>query len=225
MGETRDEQHGENEVPELTDAQQQQMKRAKRGCLLAFTPLWVVLMLGAVIGGIFLISEIDREPEVINARVSELMEISVPEGFYPFSRNAFLGTEAISYYHADHLREDGRTTSVISVQVERDWQEMTAAQLEAETLDQLETRLVSRELTVTDKVPVPFEQDGRTQYIYRFSGRQLLGEEVLPAHACFRYFDGPEGAFRVQTMGLDESFPAEAQIEVLKSIRPRPRPK
>jgi len=223
MSEPRDERV-EEELPDLTDDQKKQMKRAKRGCMLALTPLWVVLMLALVIGGIFLIGEFESDPEVINARVSELTEITIPEGFYAFRRNAFLGTEVISYYNAEHLREDGRSSSVISIQIERGWDDETAARLEADTLEDLEVRLVNRELTVTDKQPIAFQQDGRTQYIHVFTGRQLMDEEVLPAHTCFRYVDGPEGPFRAQTFGLDESFPAETQIEVLKSIRPRPAP-
>jgi len=206
----------------LTEEEKAKLKRAKRGCLVAFLPLWIGLVLAVGLGIMFLLGDVERDPVVIEAHVAAILEMDVPEGFYPFSSNAFLGTRAISYYHRDHLREDGRTTSVISITHERAWRNMTAAELEAEVLEKLEERLANREMTIQDKKPIPVDRDGERFVIYQFTGRQLMDAEMLMATTCFRFLDGPNGAFQVQTMGLDDSFPVEQQVAVLSSIRARP---
>ena len=145
--------------------------------------------------------------------------MELPEGFYPFSMNSFLGTKAISFYHRDHIREDGRTTSVVSIQREWGWRDMTLKELEARVFKDIELRLEKREFKITKLIPVKMDQGSETFYVYHYSGRQLIDEEAFPAHTCFRFMMGPDGPFQVQSMGLEDSFPAKEQLATLGSLR------
>lgn len=198
---------------------EQQLKRFKRGCLISLMPVWFFLVLGLILLVVFLVSEVERDPRAIEAHVAEFVDIQIPEGFYPFSHNNFMGTEAISYYHRKHVRGDGRTTSVISIQMDRKWRKYTVEELEHRILSQLEARLTSREFQIEEVNPHKIEKDGESFFIFLFRGRQLMDEEILKAVSCFRFMEGPNGPFQVQTMGLLESFPPEEQIAVLSSMK------
>ncbi|MDJ0837903.1 MAG: hypothetical protein QNK37_15420 [Acidobacteriota bacterium] len=203
----------------LTD--EQRIKRAKRGCFIALMPLWVVLSLALILGGFFLAGKVERDAAVIEAHVSDILDMNLPEGFYAFSKNSFMGTEAISFYHKDHLREDGRTTSLISIQRERSWGDLSVEALTQKVLPVLQSRLARREFEVEEKVTEKVKVDGETLTIYRFSGRQLMDEEVLKATTCFRFVMGPRGPVQLQTMGLNTTFPAEDQVKLLAGIKPK----
>ncbi len=191
---------------------------SRRGCFLQLIGGWFGLMFLIIGIMVFVRSRVEEDPAKVRARVEELVQVRLPENFQPHRRSAVFGNESIAFWDQSALREDGRTTNLISLYRESGWQDRTLAELETEIEETMEKSLARNEFHVRSKAVVPFE-NGR---IFRFVGVAQVEERREEAASCFRVMMTPEGPVRLQSLGLLRDFDLGTQIEALQNFRPHP---
>lgn len=195
-------------------------RKRRVSCLIRLLICWFSLMGIIIIGMIFIRSNVVREQAPIDAYVAKIFTMELPPGFNAYSMSTFFKTTTISYWDQNHLREDGRTTSLIAMYSEKRWADKTIEEIEALALPKLEHRL-ERNSFHTDKYDVvTFEQHGKTVKIHRHRGQTRMDEKLVAGTTCFRYVMTPDGPMQIQTMGFESDFPEETQLKFLKSLAP-----
>ncbi|CAM2006114.1 hypothetical protein [Acanthopleuribacter pedis] len=210
---------GQNEtVQSAEEFLAERRHRDRRGCFLRLLGGWFGLMFLVIGFMVFIRSRVEDDPAKVRARVEELVHITLPENFAPHRRTAIFGNESIAFWDQSVLREDGRTTSLISMYREPSWDQRSVEELEAEIESEMEKMLARNEFHVRSKAVVPFE-NGR---LFRFVGVAQVEERREEAASCFRIVVTPEGPVRFQTLGIMRDFGLETQLDVLRSVRPKP---
>jgi len=204
-------------------------RQRKRGCIVKVLIAWFTMGTALVMLMIYTRGHVERDPERIRAFADTLVTMDLPQGFYPYSMTHFEnswfffpGLSVISYWDAAHVREDGRPTSVISLFSDQKWQKQNAAAVEADMANDLTARLERVEFHSEDHSREQVTVNGETFTIFRFTGTQALDADLVKATSCFRFLQGPRGPIQVQTLGLEENFPAERQIATLATFKARP---
>ena len=193
-------------------------KKRKRGCLLKIIGLWIAIWAIAITTILTVKGKAKTDPSEVQARVDQLMEIQVPEGFVPYRVNQVLGVEAIAFWDQSHA-VDGRATAVIAIQRENGWRDWSVDELRGKTIDTLEVELDKREFRTRSSQTETRMVDGSEVFVHWFSGIQKMDSGLKEATCCYRFIESPEGPLRIQTIGLDSAFPAEQQIALLASIK------
>lgn len=191
---------------------------SRRGCFLQLIGGWFGLMFLIIGIMVFVRSRVEEDPAKVHQRVEELVQVTLPENFQPHRRSAVFGNESIAFWDQSTLREDGRTTNLISLYRESGWRDRSIAELETEIEETMEKSLARNEFHVRSKAVVPFE-NGR---IFRFVGVAQVEERREEAASCFRVMMSPEGPVRLQSLGLLRDFDLGTQIEALQNFRPHP---
>lgn len=208
-----------------TNQDSYEFRRKNRiSCLIKILISWFSLLAVIIIGMVFIRSNVERNPEAIDAYVSDLFELEIPSSFKAYSMSSFFRAVTISYWDQNHLNEEGRTSSIIAMYSEKRWNELDLEDLKAQALPKLKARL-ERNSFHTDVYDVITEQQGnQTIEIHRFRGQTRMDETLVPGTTCFRYVMTHEGPFQIQTMGFDSDFPEAAQVAFLRSLVPKTKP-
>jgi len=202
--------------PEDWERDEAALRRARRrGCIVKLAILWFSIMAAVILVMIFVRSRVHRDAAEIETYLSQRIAFQPPEGFYAYSMSHFAGSRAISYWHERHVREDGRTTSVIGFYTREEWLERDAAEVAAAMLSELEERLDRNEFHANSKETLELDGGGM---IHIFRGMAKIDAEYFEAVSCFRFFKTGDEVWQVQTLGLKESFGEAAQLQTLKAI-------
>ena len=200
-------------------------QKQRRGCILKLLMVWLTIGAVIIITIIYVRHiSVTREPKAIMADLSRFMDVTLPEGFYPYSMNKLMGVKLYSFWNEKHKREDGRTTSVIAVYFDDRWRDMRVEEAQAMFFDDLEERLSKREFRVKSKREERVVSDGEAIVIHVFSGIQLMEDTFVEATACYRFLQGPEGPLQIHAMGLDETFGPEQQVHAIAAFKIKPYP-
>lgn len=191
---------------------------SRRGCMLQLLGGWFGLMFLIIGFMVFIRSRVEQDPVKVQQRSDELVQAYLPENFAPHRRTAVFGNETIAFWDQSVLREDGRTTNLISLYRDSSWRGRGLAELETEIEETMEKSLARNEFHVRSKAVVPIE-NGR---IFRFVGVAQVEERREEAASCFRVMMSPEGPIRLQSLGLLRDFDLAAQIEALQNFRVHP---
>lgn len=203
------------------EAAKAQALARRRSFIFKILIFWFSLMFGIIMLMIFVRSTALNDSDKIVAKIQERVNFQPPARFEPYRGNVFLGVHSVAYWANDDRREDGRSTSVIGFYWEEDWAERSASDLATEMVEKLPKRLNRNEFHADRMIEESVGIQGDTVTLYRFDGTHRLDDKLVPGTACFRYMDTPKGPIQIQTMGLETSFSAADQIQVLAEIRSR----
>ncbi len=211
---------------ELVDMESRQarIRADRRGCILRLLAIWFTIFLVVVGVMIFVRSRSNRDPEAVAARVDQLIACELPAGFRPYSRNHFLGVELLVFWNDDHAREDGRTTSVLAIYREDDWRGKSVEEVAGSVMEKLENKLDRNEFRVKEREEHHRRVAGQPVLIYVLRGIHKIEDKFENATTCYSFWQGPEGPLQIHSMGLDQSFDAEAQLSFFSTVRPRSAP-
>jgi hypothetical protein len=205
---------------EMTQEEAIALHRAKRrSCIFKLILIWFSIGAVIILVMIYTRSKVNRDPEQIQSALDQIMTIDLPEAFYPYSMNDFLGVKLFVFNHSGHLREDGRTTSVLAINIDNRWEDQSVAEARAGFVEGLPDQLNKREFRVKEQRVEVVEDNGERIEIDVFTGIQLLGDDYVDGVACFRFLMGPDGPIQVHTLGLKRNFPAKDQAAILASVR------
>ena len=193
-----------------------------RSCIFAIMGLWFGL-LGLIVVVMVLVREkiVHREPEQIQAKAGEFAEFQVPGAFKPYSMTDFFGKTVLSYWDSQHVRSDGRTLAVIALFSDKSWNRQSLPGLEQSFLKEAEERLKENEFLVLASEIVAWDLDGQPFHFQVFSGRQRIGDQLVDATSCYRFFSSAKGNFQMSTLGVETAFNKADQIAFLKSVVPK----
>jgi len=211
----------------MSDSQQAEilfLKRQRRkSCLIKILMFWFSLMAIIIIAMIFIRSRVSRDSAEIDKYVATLFEMSLPEGYKAYSKSDFFAAHSISYWDENHLRDDGRTTSLIAIYYEDKWHDWTLQDLKDKALGTMENRLERNGFHTETRQTLTFEDHGEPFEIYRFDGVTRLEEVLHEATTCYRFVMTVEGPIQIQTIGVNSDFSAESQLVFLRSVHPLER--
>lgn len=208
-------------MPESEQAEIHYLKRQRRkSCLIKILIFWFSLMAIIILAMIFIRSRVSRDSVEIDRYVAGLFEMTLPDGFKSYSKSDFFSAHSISYWDESHLREDGRTTSLIAIYFEDKWRNWDLQTLKDKALATMETRLDRNGFHTESRQTLTFEQGGKTIEIFRFDGLTRLEEVLHDATTCYRFVMTAVGPVQIQTIGVNTDFSADSQITFLRSIHP-----
>lgn len=216
-------QRSDSQVPNSQEQEALELYKAKRrGCIVKIIMGWLVLGGTIVILMIYTRSQVNRNPEEITAALSQLVSYQLPESFYPYSMNSFFGVELFVFWDKENVRDDERTKNIVAVYRDDRWKDLSVTEAATQFYADLDERLAKREFKKQGQEEIHLE--GEKQVILVISGLQLLDDKYIEATTCYRFLAAPGGPLQVHSMGLNEGFPKEKQIEVLKSFSTVDRP-
>ena len=191
----------------------------QRGCIIKMIVGWLIL--GAIIITVMIVirTVVIRDQTQIQEHLDTIVETDFPEGFYPYSMNRFLGIKLISFWHREHVREDGRTTSVVAIYSEKEWQNHTVEEVEEVALENMEKRLERNEFVVLERAKKTVDRDGEQVSVWVFSGNTWINEDRFPATTCYRFMQGPDGPLQIHSIGLNKNFPESMQLQAVSSVK------
>lgn len=195
-------------------------RQRRKSCLLKLLTFWFSLLVVIILGMIFIRSNVERDPAEIEKHVSTLFAMDLPQGYTPYSKSDFFAAHTISYWDQNHLREDGRTTSLIAIYYENRWKDWPVEQLIEASQSKMNERLERNSFHTNEKEILTREVHGETVQIFRFRGVTRMEEKLLEATTCYRYVQTSVGPVQIQTLGLNSDFSEDHQIAFLLSIRP-----
>ena len=118
------EQEPENQVSGAEASEETTALRARRrSCLVSLNIFWLAIGLGVVVV-VFIVKGLglaERDSEKIAAHVASFMDMKLPDGFYAFAHNQFMGTEVISFYDGSSLREAALSLGHLSPEQFDEW--------------------------------------------------------------------------------------------------------
>ena len=198
-------------------------RKHKRGCYLRLIASWFGLMFLIIAVMLFVRDRTLRnDPEAVQAELFQQLVFTPPEGFFAYSRTKLAGASVYAWWSEQHIGEDGRNTSVISFYSKQSWSSRELGSVREEVLNKMEGLLDDSEFRTRAQASIPFEIDGVKHTIYQYSGLQKMDYGMFEATSCFLFVQTPMGPIQIQTIGLDQTFAADAQIACLKSVRPQP---
>lgn len=200
------------------------MRLRRRSCIFRLLIIWFTIMVLVIVGIIFVRSNAIRDPGEVLAKTGEYVRVGqLPQGFYPYSHTSFFGMSLSVFYHEKHIREDGRTTSIVAVNIDSRFEGESIVAARNQLFKKLETRLEKREFKVRNRNSRKVMQNGQEIEIFIFEGTHLMEKDHLPATTCYRFLEGPEGPIYIHTMGLNRSFGVEDQIKAHLAFEPLAR--
>lgn len=208
-------------MTEQNQAEIIELNRARRkSCIIRLLGFWFSLMIVIIIGMVFIRSNVQRDPVAITEHVAGLFSMVLPEGFEPYSKSDFFAAHTISYWDQNHLREDGRTTSLIAIYYENKWHDWSLEKLIEESLGEMEERLERNGFHTNEKETLSFDQNSTNMKVYVYRGVTRMEEKLLDAATSYRFVMTHLGPVRIQAMGLNTDFSEASQVTYLRSITP-----
>ena len=215
----------EDDSGNLSEEEAIALHRAKRrSCIFKLILIWFSIGATIILVMVYTRSRVNRDPATIQQAVDQFLSMELPPAFYPYSMNDFMGVKLYVYYHEEHLREDGRTTSVFAINIDDRWADQSLEEVRQDFVEDLPKRLNRREFRVKDHRVETVERNGQRIEIDVFTGIQLIDQDFVDGVACFRFVMGPEGPVQAHTLGLRRTFPAEDQIALLASMDLKTQP-
>ena len=209
------------------DAQQQNIdlhRAKKRSCIVRMIMMWLFIGAVVILAIIYFRSKVVRDSVQIQAYLDDNYNMALPEGFFPYSMNNFMGVFLVSFWDKANVREDGRSKNVLSIFSKSDWHGKKLEQVLEDALDSLPKLLAKNEFHTEEKSVETVELDGEQITIYRFKGQANLDDVLVNATTSFRYMLGPQGPVQLQALGPEETFPESVQLTTLasfKALRPQ----
>jgi len=199
-------------------------RKRRRGCIFSIMGAWMGLLL-LILLGMYLVRDqiVSREPDVIIKASAKYVEWDVPERFKPYSMTTLFGKTVLAYWDTEHIREDGRSLSVISLFADASWNERSLEDIESEFKKEAAERLNENDFHVLSEEIITWETRGQEYHFTVYSGRQRIGEKLLDGTSCYFFLKTDSNTFQVYTLGIESAFTREDQINFLKTVSPPPR--
>jgi hypothetical protein len=178
------------------------------------------LGLGAVVIAIvvWVRSSVVENPGQMATHLSQWCSFTPPERFTPHRETQFFGNHSFAWWDTEHVREDGRTLAVIAFYRERHWQGASFQEAFQSFQKEANRRLNELEFHPDD---MTFEKSPQDAYpVLVFRGQQRIEDRWVRGTTCWRFLPFEPFPFRAQTLGTDDSFPLEEQLQVLRAIEP-----
>ncbi|PIE90554.1 MAG: hypothetical protein CR997_05550 [Acidobacteria bacterium] len=199
----------------------QDLRKRKRGCILSIIGAWMGLLV-IILLVMLLVREkiVSRDAQKIEATANSYASWMMPSRFKPYSMTNLFGKTVLSYWDTENVREDGRSLAVIALYAETSWDDRDLMEIEKKFKAEAVKQLEKNEFYVQNEQMVEIELDGKKRAFTVYTGQQRIDTKMVDGSSCYFFLKSDQGKFQVYTLGIEDSFPREEQVQFMKSIRP-----